>query len=472
MDKKLIRLSYFLFLILFDVILVLHFNHAYYDIMDAKAKLFVLFMRVFVWIALLIVGYKIYKRSLKPDLFCLSLFLMVASAFLSFIFSYSREDAFYGTQGWNVGFFAILSLIICILAFRDDVHLDKKYYFPLAMICLFEYFLTICDAFDLDLLSMKDSLELPTHYAYFATIGNSNWYVGFLALTVPFFMSMYFGSEKKSDIVLYFLLSLCGMLSCLVINTNGIFLSLAVSIFAMIPLITKRSSGIRRFAFLLAFLTMILLMMSSSPGMYYFFYFYDSVGKYLFDQRVCACLFLLAFVLTYRIDDNWYENKQKGIEVFAKCIFLLALIGPAVYILIGNGKGMDNYRIELWRTSFDQFKRFDLYQKLFGLGEELQRNIYSSISTKYGILFTVSHSEPVQALVSMGCLGLFSWMMCWISIFVSFFQRKDHDDPLQIGLYAGLFGYFVQSFVNSATIPNLCVLSIFLIMLKKEYITK
>ena len=48
---------------------------------------------------------------------------------------------------------------------------------------------------------------------------------------------------------------------------------------------------------------------------------------------------------------------------------------------------------------------------------------------------------------------------------INLLQEKDIN---KIGLYLGIFAYFAQSFVNSATIPNLTVLSLFLIEIVRD----
>jgi hypothetical protein len=96
------------------------------------------------------------------------------------------------------------------------------------------------------------------------------------------------------------------------------------------------------------------------------------------------------------------------------------------------------------------------------------RNIYASMYEKYGVVYVVSHSEPVQLLVTMGISGLLIWILMWVAVFIPFFKRKGYQNSALIGPYCGLFAYLGQSLVNSAMLLNLCILVIALIYISNR----
>ena len=67
-------------------------------------------------------------------------------------------------------------------------------------------------------------------------------------------------------------------------------------------------------------------------------------------------------------------------------------------------------------------------------------------------------------LMTMGYSGLLAWMALWISAFVLCFKAR-HDSKAA-ALSSGLIAYFVQSFLNSATVLNLLFLTIEAVLLK------
>ena len=463
---KIIHASSFLFfLYAAGVILPLYYRNAYYDIMDVKAELFFILMKILLPFLIAVIILKICRKKRHIDFLACSILYLLTSSFVSAFFSYSKADAFSGRQGWYVGYFTILCLSLMILTFKDeDRPLCSYVNYPLYLVCLFEFLLTISDAMDLDLLSMRENLDITSHFAYFGTIGNSNWYVGYLSLFVPLFLSRYLSSEKKTDTVFFFLTSLTGLISSILIGADGIYLSMGIAALILAMQTLDGIESLKRTSFLFLVFSLVMFFIRHSALFASFFTFYDSIGLLLFDSRVLiitAVLSVMLFSVSLFADKEKYLNRKKYIVISVMLILLICAVFVLSEMISFRGDSLDNYRFELWRISLKQFDRFDLFHKLFGLGPELLRNVYASMYSKYGIVYTVSHSESIQVLLTMGLSGLLAWSFCWISLLYMFARDKACFNKEITGFYAGLFAYFAQSFVNSATIPNLCILALF-----------
>lgn len=464
-------ISRYSFLFLFyalGLIMPLYYQNSYFDLMEAKHQAFLFIMRVMFPIALLVFAGKIISRKIKLSLLNISVFYFLLNSLISTVFSFSSVDAFTGRQGWYVGFFAILCLCLCFFAYQNEERIvDQKLFMPILVLALFEFVLTIAEVCGIDLLSMKTGIPVSSQYAYFATIGNSNWYAGYLSLWVPASICLYLASESRTKTTFCFLLSLTGMLASLLVGADSIFISAAISLFIILMYSLQKKERIRKLSFLFILFSISIFLIKYNSNYPVFSEYYDSIGNLVFENSTIIALFLfsvLVFLAASVISEIKYKVYKKYVLIVVMTVLSVSAILLSVKVIDFRGDRLDNYRFELWRYSIRKFKEFDTFHQLFGWGPELLRNIYAGLSTKIGIIYTVSHSEPIQMLLSMGVSGLFAWVFCWCSIFIQFIKTKSYRNERKIGLYCGLFAYFGQSFVNSATILNLCTLLLFLLM--------
>lgn len=73
----------------------------------------------------------------------------------------------------------------------------------------------------------------------------------------------------------------------------------------------------------------------------------------------------------------------------------------------------------------------------------------------------VSHSEPLQYLLTTGAVGLLSWAGVWVSLFAGYFRYRVWEKDLT-AFFLPLSAYFAQAFVNS---PQTEGIALFYLML-------
>ncbi len=458
---------FFLFVYGTGFVLPLYYRNGYFDMMEAKADLFFSMMKVILPLALILLVIKIAHKRFGFSFQNIVFLLFLVTGLISTVFSFSPKNAFSGSQGWHVGYYAILCLMIVFLALKDEKIIRNDYvYIPLLIVYAFETIMTYCDARGFDLLSMKAELPEHYHYAYFATLGNSNWYVGYLSLFVPVLVCLYLSSKKIIGTVMYLFLSLSGLIASMLIGSDGIFISIFVSVTVIIFYVLHNMERIRRFLLLLSCFLIFCALIGSSYRFVVFFDHYEGIGDLFFEHpyfiRILIAVIVFAFLASLFIDEIFYQKNKKKVYI-AFSVLMIILIVVFLYLGISyRGDRLDSYRFELWKLSLERYDRFDLYHKLFGLGPELLRNIYGSMYEKHGVVYTVSHSEPVQILMTMGISGLIVWALMWGSSLAPLITEKKHKNSELIGPYSSLFAYLGQSFVNSATLTNLCILIILL----------
>ncbi|MBQ6334371.1 MAG: O-antigen ligase family protein [Erysipelotrichaceae bacterium] len=463
-------LLYYAFFFFAVILMVLYFHDAYFDIMEAKAGLFFKACDLLLPFMVILTIAKCISRQLfrKSIILDLPVVLFLISASVSTFNSYSINNAYTGDQGWYVGYKVILFLVMSFLALKDRNRDNRIILFFLYLVFVFECGISILTVFDIDLLKMREGLSLSSFYSYYGTIGNSNWFAGYLSLLVPFILCKYFLSENRIEAIAFCVLSFLGILVSVIIGVDSIYLACAFCIPLILPTILAELSNIRKLSGLLSILFLTMFIFQKSGAAFSYFALLDGISLFLF--RYSLILFFInsiVFISSCFIKKESYQNIRKRIIVIAEVVYLISLIMAAIILSRHVEADWGSHRIELWSLSLKAFKNFTPFMKIFGIGPEMLRNIYAPMSSKYGIVYNVSHSEPIQVLLTMGISGLLTWLFSWASVLMGFIKEIKSHDQQKICLYAGLFAYFGQALVNSATLTNIVLLLCFAIFISQ-----
>jgi len=111
-----------------------------------------------------------------------------------------------------------------------------------------------------------------------------------------------------------------------------------------------------------------------------------------------------------------------------------------------------NYRGYVWNRLFRIYQDLPFVNKVFGTGNE---SIYTLMSARYsdemievtGTVYDSAHNEYLQYLVTMGIVGLITYLGLIITSIVNGVKLVK-ENPLCMPLLAGMIGYVVQAFVN------------------------
>lgn len=428
---------------------------------DIHGKLYLLLLVLF----FLITIYKVSSNSFCKPKTALeySLLFLLGSCLASTLLSPSPKLSFDGSQGFEVGFFVIMCQIITIFILKD-INIDKRISVVIKIVIVLILSLTIFDTMEIDILSLhKDVPYQNSYHRYISTIGNVDWAVGLFSLVFPYFIVSFI--KKKT----LFSLAICilSIFNVIVMDADGIILALGFSFLFIIPLVIDNQKNLKRFVLLLCILFIEIVLVVFLPCFNGYYQLVGGYSSYIYDYRfLIAILFLasiLFFISNYFAEDE-YTKIKKGLIKITYVFIVMAIILITIFVIKNSDSNFGTGRIIIWKESFRRFKDFNTIQKIFGLGPEYVVNVYSRLSTMEGAIYNTSHSEPIQMLLSTGIVGLCAWICCWISIFVMFIKNKTMSNLSKIGIYMSLFAYFAQSMVNSATVPNVCVLSLFAIM--------
>ena len=460
--------AYTLFVYGIGVLLTLYVQDAYFDIMEAKASCFRFLMMILdpLFILLLIVKIRDRKIRIRHNLLLTGLISLAVISLISTLMSYYPGSAFTGDAGWHIGSFCICSLVLAVMAFESGTVKEKKIYLPLMCVALFEFILIILGGTKLNLFSFRTWIQGEDYYSFYGTLGNCNWIVGYLSLLVPAFLCLYLNEENRIKESFYYICCLFGLIASVINGADGIYPAYLFSFFFLIPYLFSDLSNIRKLSYLMIGFSAGLLIIRWCGFFAARIYRLSGIGPYVFAAGpLLLPAGILLLLLTRKTDNKDYAKIRNRVIIGVAIASVFFAAAAAICLLLSFGKEMGNGRIELWQYSLDYyFHDYSWKEKIFGIGPELLINIYQDIDAGERV-FASSHSEPIQMLMSMGILGLVSWIVCWASVFLLYVKTKAYEKKDALIAYSGLLAYFAQSFVNSATTLNVCVLAFFVILL-------
>ena len=470
--ELLYQTSYMLFLLL-GCLLLLYMHDGYYDLMESKAQCFSLTVKILLPFLLLTLFFKWKKRRLpKLGSFEIGLLVFLSVACISMFLSSSIKDSFSGELGWYVGFFAIFSLIFIYFVFQGETFQYRYMYIPLFLISIFEYAVTILDCARLDVLHLREVISGSDYYNFYGTIGNCNWYVGFLSLTVVFFVCMYLGCENRKQRIAYFIASWLGLIASVLNGADGIYLAFGFCSFFALPLALKNPESVKRLAVLAFSFFVSLLLVGVIPAFSDRISCLNGFGKLFFHPLLCILMIVISGIFVFlipRIKKEFYEKNRRMIIQILESILIVTVLAFTVYLIGHMDEDFGGGRMMLWKLSFSAYgKEYTPLMKLFGVGPEMLLNVYRGLSNDRGAIYNAAHSEAIQLLLTTGISGLLAWLFCWGNLFVRYFREYRLNDHKRMAISACLFAYFGQSFVNSATTVNLNALLFFVLLLSQK----
>ena len=106
----------------------------------------------------------------------------------------------------------------------------------------------------------------------------------------------------------------------------------------------------------------------------------------------------------------------------------------------------------VWRKTWETFCEFPLIRKLVGYGPDTFRlltidTFYYEMVEVTGQKFDSVHNEYLQYLVTIGSLGLFSYLIFLVSVCRQTL-RTALNNPYSKGIFMAVFCYLIQAVVN------------------------
>lgn len=365
--------------------------------------------------------------------------LMTASMFLAYIFI----SKFYRIREYEFLFFGLAGAVAAILGLFQFIGLD-----PLGL---------------LEGLSELDSVR------FISFMGNINIYSSYICLVLPLAMYMFCFSEKKLNSVFWLLVSAASFIGLMTSISDSGYLGLAAAAVTLAVLTAKGRKTFQRF-----FVLVMTLLISAG--------IFDLVWKnfgnpdhpnsvpneIIANPWVIAAGSIVSAVIIIILNIcDFSEKVYKGIGIFIIIAAVTAVticVGLVIwfsYVDInadlgklsnylrfsynwGNGRGYS------WSKLLEIFKELPLHRKLVGTGPEtLSYEMLSRFNDEmhelFGFHFDNAHNDLLQYLITVGLLGMLTYVMLVVSAVRSCLKA---ENVIGRAMILPIVAFFAQSLVN------------------------
>lgn len=413
------------------------------------------------------------KTLTVPDI-AMICFLLVA--IVSTLQSEYLYESFWGNEGRFTGLFLLLLyglsffIISKLLRFRGwflEIFLAAS-----MLVCLFG----ITDFFQLNLLHFKDHISEEQYGIFTSFLGNINTYTAFISLTTGVASVLYASSKKLWKSIWYYVCLIIALFAIITGQSDNAYLAL-LALLGLLPLYMFGSwNGIKRYVVILAsFFTVIQVIDMISRRMPDQVLKIDGIFSVLARFGGLAYIVIALWVLVGVLYLSSYVLKKKKMTVgvwprraWGILVIVVILAGLAVLYdanVAGNGERYGalrdyvviddewgTHRGYIWRIGIENYKKFPLIHKIFGYGPDTfgivtVNNNYDEMASRYGEIFDSAHNEYLQYFVTIGPLGLISYVVLLVSAVLRMVRRAG-DNPYVVAAAFSVACYGAQAFVN------------------------
>ncbi|RFZ75972.1 O-antigen ligase domain-containing protein [Lacrimispora amygdalina] len=411
------------------------------------------------------------ERLKKLSVADISLLVFYFNAVLSTFTSSYLYESFWGNEGRYTGLF-LITLYVLSYFFISRFWVFKAYFIDLMLgigilVCLFG----ITDYFKLDIFRFKVLMLEEQRAIFTSTIGNINTYTAYVGIIVAISAVLYATSKEKRRIAVYYICLIISFIAIVTGTSDNAYLSL-LALFVFLPFyLFENRLGVRKY------ITILATFLSVIQGI-------DWVNKAFPDKvlgvdgvfnvvimsgllmYLIAGLWIIVFLLVYIKNKNSeikYNYKFRSIWLLFVCIGILIVLfilydcnsaghaerygGLSNYFQLNDNWG--THRGFIWRKSIERYKELPIWKKVVGYGPEtfgiLMLDRFKN--NPYNEIFDSAHNEYLHILMTMGILGLVSYLVFVFGVIKDCCSRNSKN-PYIIAIAFGVICYAVQAFVN------------------------
>ncbi|RKD35372.1 polymerase [Lacrimispora algidixylanolytica] len=405
-----------------------------------------------------------------PDFFVLVFYLIASVSTITSDYVY---ESFWGNEGRLTGLFLITGYVITYLCISKLWRFRSKYVdyilFAGIVVCL----LGISDYFKLDILGFKAPMLENQKDIFTSTIGNINTYTAYIGMIVALTTVLFSFERNIKRTIFYFICMLIGFFAIIMGVSDNAYLSLG-ALFGILPLfLFKNNIGLRRYIIVIATFFSVVQCIS---------WINDYMGNRVIGINSSFNLIanfrwlLLLITIFWLIVGIWFFHdhiKKKNIIEYGKTLCycwlgLLLLLFVSILFIIYDCNFLNNvnkygnlssflllddewgtHRGYIWRNAMECYFRFPIWHKLVGYGPETLGILLlqKTVNNPYNEIFDNAHNEYLQLLITVGVIGLISYISFIISV-IKRGLKLYSDNYYVVAAIFGIICYSIQALVN------------------------
>lgn len=468
-----------LYLLLAMCIVPLYFENNYINLLQAKAHAAI---TVSACILLLVTGLfftELFKKTKSldnnrknMDVADILLLLYALIAILSSALSSKFLSSLFGMENWCVGSFLISVSILIAVYFSHNFEYKHNLMIPVLIINALIFALAILNSVQIDPLGMQSNIVDWQKHLYLSTIGNANWFVGYLCLVMPLFVLLYVSSKSAKADIFYLIAIVPGLFAVTCCGSDGVFVGFGLCAFFAVPYVMTDESKIRKMMLVISAYGASLLIFRYLPCFEYKVSKTEGIHAVLLNPIVSVAILILGiagYILLKNRFDILDKKTKNVITVSVISIMLVAVIYVFIVNILRFNDDWGTQRGLIWRHAFELFKEFSIKDKILGVGPEMIGPMMSKLTATFNMQVLAVHSEIIQIIISVGVLGFAGFIGFIGTIIFQFFRKKVWKKDYAV-FFVPLAAYFGQAFVNSAMATNIVILAAVYICYRSFYL--
>ena len=392
------------------------------------------------------------------------------SAIMAYGISPCKEDTFLGYPGWYMGLLTQALLVGIYFAVSRYYDGSKSIWWIAGITAGIVTLIGLLNRLDIDALGAFRGMENGewNRTQLLSTIGNNNWYAGYLSVTAGISLSAAF-MGKRHVRVLGMFGSFLFFASAITSNsTTAILAACGLSLLLLLFSLRQRRQLLRALE--------ILMLLPLSVFMIRMFLLLHLTGLVLAGDVESALFFTPVWYVVFAVEmtgylllrwreqqkrRDWLENGRifqiAGYMTIVLVLFMVLLGG---LLVAGNLSGSEkmleasNGRLALWRVTFLTYGKEGILFQIFGMGSDsfyyalyqcgsdamdwinrglLDNNVYSN-----------AHNEWLTLLIQQGIIGVIAYGGIFFTALWNL-RRSVTRDPQALAVFLGLTGYLICS---------------------------
>lgn len=408
------------------------------------------------------------------DVFCIA---AVASHLLSFFLAYDRTTALWGITGWRTGLLPFLAMFLLFASFARYFRLRTGFYGILLLAPTLVGLLGILNRFDV----YVDLLIFQTDSYYLSTIGNINWFAGFLSVFLPVAPAVFMNAKDRKELCLSCACSAVFLVAALLQGSDSIVPAISGMYAVLLFAGCADRARWQRFLLLVSLqgLCMEICACLIRYSGKYNFYIEESIAARLCVRHTGVILLALAAGLLFvskKRADRVFPGKRicRAVGMITIAVLLAGCIAGLILwysidhpdrvytwfrsdaLVLTNDWG--STRGGTYRLSFMLFRSLPFSGKLFGIGQDCIYAYTTQVpelmafakETFGSRILTNAHSIPLTTMINRGWVGLIADTGFYVTgcICCADTYRKHPDDTCSLMALAATVSCLINGLVS------------------------
>lgn len=381
---------------------------------------------------------------------------------ISAVCSNYRQTAMLGYRDWYMGALSQL-LLVGIYFFISREYSYQKYSLLIGEIAVLVVLgIAFLQKLELDFFRLMHLYNNGDwEYSHMlSTIGNINWFCGYLGLVLPFALTGYLYAKGKGKKYFLYIVSIAGLAMLWMNGSDSGIAMCVLSFFCCFVFCLFHTEYFEKCLLLGIGVSVILPMFS------YLVLWRKSTLTFPADGNVflrinspvwwVIALFLtVLFIGTVNVKK---EKRKKWVQavlyVMIGCFTFAGILSAMKFLphLFSGNADWGNGRGTLWQLAWKQFLRCSRSEKFIGVGPDCYAYVVYTANVMeeghwQGAVFANAHNEWLNQLVNMGLVGLAAYFSVFVTGFIRY--RRILLGMMVIVIYMAIATFSFQEVMNA-----------------------